>query len=94
MEPGLYAAIGSAAAPHERGRALGAGGFFQFAGTAFGAAFLGSLYGINPGLPFWSATALVVAGAVVCSLGLPRRVLPGMVASVEPQPTVREREIV
>jgi MFS family permease len=94
MEPGLYAAIGSAAAERERGRALGAGGFFQFGGTAFGAAILGSLYGLNPGLPFWSASAFVVAGAAVCALGLPRRVPSAVVAAVDPQPTVREREVV
>lgn len=94
MEPTLYAAIGSAAAAHERGRALGAGGLFQFAGTAFGAAVLGALYGLDPGVPFWGGSALVVAGAIVCALGLPRRVSPSVVAVAELQPTIREREIV
>ena len=94
MEPTLYAAIGSGAGEHERGRALGAGGLFQFAGTGVGAAVLGSLFGIDAGLPFWCGSALVVAGAVVCALGLPRRVPPSAHAAAEPQPTIREREIV
>ena len=88
-EPSLYAAIGSAAAEHERGRALSVGGLFQFAGTGFGAAVLGSLYGVSEGLPFWGGAGFMVAGAVVCALGLPRRA-----AAVAPQPTIREREIV
>ena len=92
-EPSLYAAIGSSAAEHERGRALGVGGLFQFAGTGFGAAILGSLYGVDPGLPFWGGAAFMTAGAIVCALGLPRRVLVPIEA-IAPQPTVREREIV
>ena len=98
-EPALYATIGSSAGEHERGRALGVGGLFQFAGTGFGAAVLGSLYGLNAGVPFWGGAGFMVAGAIACALGLPQRSMsvpgepvPG--ASVPPQPTIREREIV
>ncbi|MBV8528971.1 MAG: MFS transporter [Candidatus Dormibacteraeota bacterium] len=93
-EPSLYAAIGTSAAEHERGRALGVGGSFQFAGTGFGAAVLGSLYGVNTGVPFWGGASFMVAGAVVCALGLPRRATVGPAGIVPPPPTVREREIV
>jgi MFS family permease len=93
-EPSLYAAIGSSAGEHERGRALGVGGFFQFAGTEFGAAVLGSLYGLNTGVPFWGGAGFMVAGAIVCALGLPRRAIVATAGIVPPPPTVREREIV
>lgn len=93
-EPSLYAAIGSSAAEHERGRALGVGGSFQFAGTGFGAAVLGSLYGLNTGVPFWAGAGFMVAGAVVCAVGLPRRGTAVAGEVVPPQPTVREREVV
>lgn len=93
-EPSLYAAIGSAAAERERGRALGVAGAFQFAGTGFGAAVLGSLYGLNTGVPFWGGAGFMVAGAIVCALGLPRRATVARADIVPPPPTVRERETV
>ena len=93
-EPSLYAAIGSSAGEHERGRALGVGGFFQFAGTGFGAAVLGSLYGVSSGVPFWGGAGFMIAGAVICALGLPQLPVGVPREPVAPQPTAREREIV
>lgn len=95
LEPSLFAVIGASAGEHERGRAMGVGGMFQFAGTAFGAAVLGALYGVGAGIPFWGGAAVLVAGAIVCGIWLPARAAaPPPPAVLEPQPTVREREAV
>ena len=45
--------------------------------------------GGSEGVPFWGGAGFMVAGAIVCALGLPRRA-----AAVAPQPAVRERDIV
>lgn len=92
LEPSLFAVIGATAGEHERGRAMGVGGMSQFAGTAFGAAVLGALYGVAPGIPFWGGSVVLTAGAIVCAIWLPRRAV--LTAPLEPQPTVREREAV
>jgi hypothetical protein len=71
---------------------MGLGGLYQFAGMAFGAAVLGSLYGVNAGLPFWAGSGILLGGALVCSLWLPGR---PAVASHVTQPAafpVLERE--
>lgn len=94
LEPSLFAVIAAAAAEHERGRAMGVGGLFQFAGTAFGAAVLGALYGVAPGLPFWAGSGVLIAGATVCGIWLPARGQLPPAPLVEPQATVREREAV
>lgn len=73
LEPSLYAVIGDSAPEDSRGVAMGAGGFFQFGGSAFGAAVLGALYGFGEGFPFWSASGVLVIGALVCALFLPPR---------------------
>lgn len=70
-EPSLYATIGDSAPAEARGRAMGIGGTAQLGGSAFGAAALGSLYGLREGLPFWCASAVLVSAAVLCALALP-----------------------
>ncbi|MFN2581195.1 MAG: MFS transporter [Candidatus Dormibacteria bacterium] len=94
LEPSLFAVIGESVDEHNRGRAMGIGGFFQFGGSAFGAGVLGALYGVNGGAPFWSSSGLLVSAAVLCAVALPlrRARVPG--PPLEPQPTVREREAV
>ena len=92
LEPSLFAVIGDSTPDALRGRAMGLGGLYQFSGMAFGAAVLGSLYGLNAGLPFWGGSGILLCGALVCALGLPRR---PMVASHVIQPAafpVLERE--
>jgi DHA1 family multidrug resistance protein-like MFS transporter len=91
LEPSLYAVIGETAAEHERGRMMGIGGFFQFSGSGFGSAVLGSTYGLNPRLPFFGSAALLVACAAVCALLLPRRAIRVRQDSVPP-PTLPHRE--
>jgi DHA1 family multidrug resistance protein-like MFS transporter len=73
LEPSLFAVIGDSTPAALRGRAMGLGGLYQFSGMAFGAAALGSLYGLNPGLPFWGGSGILLGGALVCALWLPRR---------------------
>ena len=94
LEPSLRAIIGDNAPEGERGRAMGVGGFGQFAGSAFGAAVLGSLYGVREGLPFWGGAAVLVATAVVCAVMLPPRApgaRPAAVDALAPLP-MREGE--
>ncbi len=73
LEPSLFAVIGDSTPESLRGRAMGIGGLYQFSGMAFGAAVLGSLYGVNVGLPFWCGSGILLCGAIVCATGLPRR---------------------
>jgi len=73
LEPTLYAVIGDNAPDHARGRAMGVGGFAQFSGSAFGAAVLGTLYGVQEGIPFWGGAAVFAIVAGVCALALPAR---------------------
>jgi MFS family permease len=73
LEPSLFAVIGDSTPAAQRGRAMGLGGLYQFSGMAFGAAVLGSLYGLNAGLPFWGGSGILLCGALVCALWLPRR---------------------
>jgi len=75
LEPSLFAVIGDSAPQPARGRAMGIGGLFQFSGMAFGAAVLGSLYGVNVGLPFWCGSGILLGGALICASWLPRRPL-------------------
>ncbi len=91
MEPSLYAVIGDSAPAHARGTAMGAGGFFQFGGSAVGAAALGSLYGVREGLPFWIGGGVLVLTALLCATSLPRRQrrFEGM---AEPPPVLPMRE--
>jgi MFS transporter, DHA1 family, multidrug resistance protein len=92
LEPSLFAVIGDSTPETLRGRAMGIGGLYQFSGMAFGAAVLGSLYGVNAGLPFWCGAGILLCGALVCAAGLPGR--PALVSHVV-QPTafpVLERE--
>ncbi len=92
LEPSLFAVIGDSTPETLRGRAMGIGGLYQFGGMAFGAAVLGSLYGVNVGLPFWGGSGILLAGALVCGMWLPAR--PPL-ASHTPQPTafqILERE--
>jgi MFS family permease len=91
LEPTLYAVIGDSSPEHARGRAMGVGGFFEFAGGGFGAAVLGSLYGLREGVPFWCGAAVLVAAALLCASMLPRqRGMRRVVA--EPAPTLPVRE--
>ncbi len=92
LEPTLFAIIGNNAPAHARGRAMGAGGLAQFGGSAFGAAVLGSLYGVREGLPFWGAGAALVLTAIVCALALPRRSGTGPAPVAEPLPSLPMRE--
>ena len=92
LEPTLFAVIGESVDEHHRGRAMGIGGFMQFGGMAFGSFVLGSLYGVNEGIPFWSGSAVMIAAGLLCALALPRRARAA--GALEPQPTVREREAV
>jgi MFS transporter, DHA1 family, multidrug resistance protein len=92
LEPSLFAVIGDSTPETLRGRAMGIGGLYQFSGMAFGAAVLGSLYGVNAGLPFWCGSGILLGGALVCATWLPGR--PPSAAHVV-QPTafaVLERE--
>jgi len=73
LEPSLFAVIGDSTPESLRGRAMGIGGLYQFSGMAFGAAVLGSLYGVNVGLPFWVGSGVLLCGALVCAAWLPRR---------------------
>jgi MFS transporter, DHA1 family, multidrug resistance protein len=73
LEPSLFAVIGDSTPGALRGRAMGLGGLYQFSGMAFGAAVLGSLYGVNAGLPFWGGSGILLCGALVCALWLPGR---------------------
>lgn len=73
VEPTLFAVIGDSSPADSRGRAMGIGGLFQFGGSAFGAAVLGSLYGLGEGIAFWSAAGALLAAAVLCGLALPPR---------------------
>ena len=73
LEPGLFAVIGDTAPEDERGRMMGIGGFFMFAGSAAGSAALGSLYGVDYHAPFWGGAGALAGGAVICALLLPRR---------------------
>ncbi|MBV9525472.1 MAG: MFS transporter [Candidatus Dormibacteraeota bacterium] len=93
LEPSLYAVIGDSAPEDSRGAAMGAGGFFQFGGSAFGAAVLGALYGFGEGIPFWGASVMLMLGALVCAVGLPRRVALPLAAADVPVPLpMREGE--
>jgi MFS transporter, DHA1 family, multidrug resistance protein len=71
LEPSLFAVVGDSTPAALRGRAMGLGGLYQFSGMAFGAAVLGSLYGLNAGLPFWGGSGILLCGALVCALWLP-----------------------
>ncbi len=73
LEPSLFAVIGDSTPVALRGRGMGLGGLYQFSGMAFGAAVLGSAYGLNPGLPFWGGSGILLCGALVCALWLPGR---------------------
>jgi MFS family permease len=73
LEPSLFAVIGDSTPEAMRGRAMGIGGLYQFSGMAFGAAVLGSLYGVNTGLPFWCGSGILLCGALVCATWLPGR---------------------
>jgi MFS family permease len=84
--------IGDSTPDAVRGRAMGLGGLYQFSGMAFGAAVLGSLYGVNTGLPFWCGCAVLLGGAMVCAACLPGR---PPISSHQPQPAafqILERE--
>jgi hypothetical protein len=59
---------------------MGLGGLYQFSGMAFGAAVLGSLYGVSAGLPFWCGAGILLGGALVCAAWLPGR--PDLVSHV------------
>jgi DHA1 family multidrug resistance protein-like MFS transporter len=73
IEPTLFAVIGDSSSAHERGRAMGLGGLFQFGGSALGAAVLGTLYGVGEGISFWGAGGVLFAAAVACAVALPAR---------------------
>ena len=73
LEPSLFAVIGDSTPETMRGRAMGLGGLYQFSGMAFGAAVLGSIYGVNAGLPFWCGSGILFCAAVVCAAWLPAR---------------------
>jgi len=95
IEPSLFAVIGDTASEDVRGRAMGVGGFFEFSGLTFGAAALGSLYGVAEGLPFWGGSTLLVGAALVCALGLPSPEMrvPRRQRAPETFP-IREKEVV
>jgi DHA1 family multidrug resistance protein-like MFS transporter len=100
IEPSLFAVIGDTASELVRGRAMGVGGLFEFSGMAFGAAVLGSLYGLAEVIPFWGGSAVLIAAAVICAGALPRRTRAAERPSRrEPTPDelvfpVREKEVV
>jgi DHA1 family multidrug resistance protein-like MFS transporter len=92
LEPSLFAIIGDNAPEHERGHAMGVGGFAQFGGSAFGAGVLGSLYGVGEGLPFWCGSGALVLTALVCALALPRRRPGARPTRLEPTLSLPMRE--
>lgn len=71
-EPTLFATISESAPRELRGRAMGIGGMFEFAGSAGGAGILGSLYGVGVALPFQGAALMCIGSALLCGLALPR----------------------
>jgi hypothetical protein len=79
---------------------MGVGGLFEFSGMAFGAAVLGSLYGIAEVIPFWGGSAVLIAAAVICATALPRHRRPAErpsrreAAADEVVFPVREKEVV
>ena len=81
IEPTLFAVIGDNSPAAQRGRAMGIGGLFQFGGSAFGAAVLGSLFGLGEGVAFWSASGALLAAALLCSVALPARAPGGLEAA-------------
>jgi DHA1 family multidrug resistance protein-like MFS transporter len=92
LEPTLFAIIGDNAPAEERGHALGVGGFAQFGGSAFGAAVLGTLYGVGEGIPFWGGAAMLVVMAVACAVALPRRRAQVGAPTLETVPPLPMRE--
>jgi DHA1 family multidrug resistance protein-like MFS transporter len=92
LEPSLFAVIGDSTPAQLRGRAMGLGGLYQFSGMAFGAAVLGSLYGVNQGLPFWGGAVILLGGALVCALWLPGRTAVGSHVAQPVAFAVLERE--
>jgi hypothetical protein len=52
---------------------MGIGGLFEFGGSAFGAAVLGTLYGFGEGMAFWGAAGGLFLAAILCALALPPR---------------------
>ncbi|MFN2451237.1 MAG: MFS transporter [Candidatus Dormibacteria bacterium] len=72
LEPSLFAVIADSSAADVRGRAMGLGGFFEFAGSAFGAGAIGSLYGVSEPLAFLGGAACCVLAAGLSWAGLPR----------------------
>jgi DHA1 family multidrug resistance protein-like MFS transporter len=70
-EPILFAVLADAAPADARGRAMAAGGFAEYAGNGFGAAALGSLYGLGEGIPFWSGAGALLAAGVLSALLVP-----------------------
>jgi len=92
LEPSLYAIIGDNAPEERRGQAMGVGGFAQFGGSAFGAAVLGTLYGVREGLPFWGGSAALVIAAATCALALPSRRRGPPRGWAEPLPALPMRE--
>jgi DHA1 family multidrug resistance protein-like MFS transporter len=85
-EPILYAVIADAAPVDARGRAMAAGGFAEYAGNGFGAAALGSLYGLGEGIPFWSGAAALAAAGLLCATLVPARAVPPETAAGGPEP--------
>jgi DHA1 family multidrug resistance protein-like MFS transporter len=73
IAPTLFAVIGDSAPSAQRGRAMGIGGLFEFGGSAFGAAVLGTLYGFGEGIAFWGAAGGLFLAAILCALALPPR---------------------
>jgi MFS transporter, DHA1 family, multidrug resistance protein len=93
VEPTLFAVLSEGTAPEVRGRAIGIGGFFQFGGSAFGAAVLGSLYAVSAGLPFWCAALACVVAAAISGLWLPAKRLRRSPSPGVPQLKAVEAEI-
>jgi MFS family permease len=73
IEPTLFAVLGDSSPADARGRVMGLGGMFEFAGSAIGAAVLGTLYGAGEGFAFWGAAGALFAAAVLCAMALPPR---------------------
>jgi DHA1 family multidrug resistance protein-like MFS transporter len=91
VEPSLFAVLSECASTDIRGRAMGLGGFFQFGGGAFGAGFLGSLFGLSEGLPFWAGACFAVLAAAVSALWMPARRLK--TGSPESLPQIQAMEL-
>ena len=72
-EPTLYAVITDTAPVDARGRAMAAGGFSEYVGSAVGALGLGALFALGEGIPFFAGASVLALAGLLCATRVPRR---------------------